>query len=58
MCVVVEGDIAHSELLGAAAVIAAMAGVFANAEKVIEGDGASVAGGLKFGQVGGNSELD
>ena len=30
--VVIEGDIAHSELLGVAAVTAAMAGVFANVQ--------------------------
>ena len=46
VCVVVEGDVAHTELLGVAVVIVAMAGVFAYTEEVIEGNGASIACGL------------
>ena len=45
VCVVVEGDVAPMELLGVAAVIAVMAGVFTYTEEVIEGNGASIARG-------------
>ena len=50
--VVVEGDITNSELLCVVAVIVAVATVFANVQKEIEGDCEGITGSLNFRRVG------
>ena len=53
-----EGHITHSELLCPSVDFAAMAGVFADAQQIIEGNCAHVADGLYFGRQGRETLLE
>ena len=53
-----EGHITHSELLCPTAVFVMMAGVFTNAQQIIEGNCAHVTDGLYFGGRGCETLLD
>ena len=58
MVFVVEGDVTCSELFGALSVVAAMTGVFAYPQEVVESDGAHITDGAYLGRRGLSSEFD